>query len=172
MDKCISCNNSFKLQYEKFYKNIYDNFYKTFQHTKIDNHDVIKIIFSFLSHYNHIVIHQLKKKIPIPIDFNEDDDNDFDQDYYWNETKKICTFCFQNGIIESLNSKKRLPFLRRDINLFLDNEKNICDEILKLNEDKYNNFFYNYELPLYYNITYYRKELPVKINNKYVITFE
>ena len=154
MDKCNSCSNSFKLQYEKFYKNIYDNFYNIFRHTKIDNHDVIKIIFSFLSHYNHIVIHQRKKRLPLPTTYDEEDYNEFDQEYYWNETKKICTFCFQNGIIESLNTTKRLPYLRRDIYFFMNSERNICDEILELNQDKYNNFFYNYELPLYYNITF------------------
>ena len=43
MDKCNSCNNSFKQQHEIFYKNKYNDLYNTFLNTKINNHDIINI---------------------------------------------------------------------------------------------------------------------------------
>ena len=169
MDKCDSCNNSFKYQYEKFYKNKYNDLYNIFLNTKINNNDIINTIFSFLTYFKHSVKHQCKKRIPTPSIDDNDYDSDFDNEYYWDEKKNICTFCFQTGIINSLNIQKRLPFLRRDIWLFIDPDINFDKNIVDFKKE-YDSFYYNYKLPLFYNITYYRNKQPIKINDTYIIT--
>jgi len=167
MNICDSCNNNFHTQYDKFYTNQYKNLCDIFKNTIINNNDIIYQILSFLTYKNHIVSHQKKKRIiPTP---EQEEDSDFDDEIYWIEKKNICTFCFQTGLIESLKIQNRLPFLRRDIYYFI-NENRDIDECLKIYQDKYDNFFLFYELPKYYENTYYRQEKPLSIsNNKFII---
>ena len=110
--------------------------------------------------------HQKKKRIiPSP---EQEEDSDFEDEIYWIETKNICTFCFQTGILESLEVQKRLPFLRCDIYFFI-NENRDFDECLKNFKDKYDDLYYNYNLPKYYENTYYRQIQPELINNRFII---
>lgn len=166
MDICNSCNNHFNVQYKKFYRYQFNNLWNIFKNTSIGDINILNEIFNFLIYKNHIVTHQKKKRIiPTP---EQEEDSDFDDEVYWQETKNICTFCFQTGIIESLEVQKRLPFLRSDIYYFINEERNF-ENCLKKYEDKYNDFYYNYELPKYYNNTFYRQKIPELINNKLII---
>ena len=163
MNICDSCNNHFNIMYKKFYNNQFNNLCIIFKDSKINNFDILNEIFSYLSYKNHKVTHQLKKRI-IP-----ENDEDSDDEVYWHETKNLCTFCFQSGIIESLEIQKRLPFLRRDIYYFLNEKRNI-DYCKKKWKDKYNEFYLKYKLPQNYNNLYYRQETPLQISdNKFVI---
>lgn len=163
MNICDSCNNHFNIMYKKFYNNQFNNLCIIFKDSKINNFDILNEIFSYLSYKNHKVTHQLKKRI-IP-----ENDEDSDDEVYWHETKNLCTFCFQSGIIESLEIQKRLPFLRRDIYYFL-NEKRDIDYCKKKWKDKYNEFYLRYMLPQNYNNLFYRQETPLQISdNKFVI---
>lgn len=166
MDICNSCNNHFKVQHQKFYKNHYNNLFNIFKDTLINNHNILYEIFNFLTYKNHIVSHQKKKRI-IP-DPEQEEDSDFEDEIYWIETKNICTFCFQTGILESLEIQKRLPFLRSDIYFFI-NENRDFDECLKNFKDKYDDLYYNYNLPKCYENTYYRQIQPELINNRFII---
>lgn len=165
MNICDSCNNNFNTQYNKFYNDQFKNLSILFKNSIINNFDILNEIFSYLSYKNHKVTHQLKKRI-----FPKDDeyDSDFDDEIYWDETKNICTFCFQTGLIESLEVQKRLPFLRRDIYFFLNEERNF-EEYMKKYKKEYKNFYYNYKLPINYENTFYRQEQPELINNRLII---
>jgi len=169
LNTCDNCEITIKNSNTIFYKDFYNSFYNVFKKTKINNHDLCRYIFSFLTYNNgHNVTHQLKKRLPMPNESDSEYDSDFDQDYYWFETKLFCTCCFQTGIILSLKNQQRLPYLRRDIYYFLQ-ETDIETSIIKYRK-KYYQFFLNYRLPKQYNITYYRNELPLKENNQYTIT--
>ena len=166
MNICDSCNNNFNAQYDKFYNHQYKNLCHIFKNSSINNNDIIYQVLSFLTYKNHIVTHQKKKRIiPTP---EQEEDSDFDDEIYWHEKKNICTFCFQTGIIESLEVQKRLPFLRSDIYFFINENRNIEDS-LKNYKNKYDNFYYNYDLPKYYENTYYRQKQPELINNRFII---
>ena len=166
MDICNSCNNHFNIQKQNFYKNHYDNLCDIFKNTLINDHNILNEIFNFLTYKNHIVTHQKKRRIiPTP---EQEEDSDFDDEVYWNETKNICTFCFQSGIIESLEVQKRLPFLRRDIYFFINEDRNF-EECLKNYKNKYNNFYLYYDLPKHYDNTYYRQSQPELKNNRFII---
>ena len=166
MDTCNSCNNNLNVQHKKFYKYQFNNLCITFKNTLICDVNILNEIFNFLTYKNHIVTHQKKKRIiPTP---EQEEDSYFEDEIYWYENKKICTFCFQTGIIESLEVQKRLPFLRRDIYFFLNEERNF-EDCLKNYKDKYDNFYINYDLPQYYDNTYYRQKLPELINNRLII---
>lgn len=166
MNICDSCNNHFNIMYQKFYENHYDNLCNIFKDTLINDHNILNEIFNFLTYKNHIVTHEKKKRIiPTP---EQEEDSDFEDEVYWHEKKNICTFCFQTGIIESLEIQKRLPFLRSDIYIFINENRNI-DDSLKNFKDKYDDFYYNYDLPKHYENTYYRQKLPELINNRLII---
>lgn len=108
-------------------------------------------IFKYLINFNgHKVIYTKKSRIkPYHMDY------DSDGEYYWQESKNICTVCFQNGIFKSLQDQKRLPFTRRDIYYFI-------DQIFENNELIYMNYF----LPNKYTINYYRQDIPTKLNER------
>ena len=112
-------------------------------------------IFKYLVNFNgHKIIYTKKSRIkPDHMDY------DSDGEYYWEESKNICTVCFQKGIVQSLQNQRRLPFTRRDIYYFI-------DQIFENTELIYMNYF----LPNEYTINYYRQETPEKINkNLYLI---
>ena len=166
-NKCFSCRKSFDYQFDQFYKNKFNDLYNIFANTIIGNIDIIRIIFSYIGYYKHTVKYQLKQRIFPPFDLDENED--FDDEVYWYEKKTFCTFCFQNGIISCIKSFDRLPFCRRHIYMFVNPQLNLEKKLIEY-QSEYDNFYYNYDLPLFYNITYYRKEQPIKINNKYIIT--
>ena len=64
--------------------------------------------------------------------------------------------------------QKRLPFLRRDIYYFINEERDF-ENCIKNYQDKYNDFYYNYELPKYYDNTFYRQKIPELVNNRLII---
>ena len=167
IDKCFSCKKSFDYQFDQFYKNKFNDIYNIFADTIIGNTDIIKLILSYIGYYKHTVKHQCKQKILLPLDINENED--IDDELYWYEKKILCTFCFQTGIISCIKSFERLPFCRKHIYMFVNPQLDLEKKLIEY-QFEFDNFYYNYDLPLFYNITYYRKEQPVKINNKYVIT--
>ena len=119
LNTCDNCELTIKNSNAIFYRDFYNSFYNVFKKTKINNHDLCKYIFSFLTYNNGHNIRYQKKHLPIPNESDSDCNSDFDKHYYWFETNFFCTCCFQRGIILSLENQQRLPYLRRDIYYFL-----------------------------------------------------
>ena len=77
----------------------------------------------------------------------------------------ICTKCFQLGIYLSLKKQKRLPFLRIDINYFINKDNVITEEII----NNIKNEFTKYIFPSLYSCVYYRQSNPTICNKLFVI---
>lgn len=123
-----------------------------------------RYILSFITNMDgHRVIHTRKsRRQPTHMEYDSDDEI---SGYYWNETKNICSKCFEYGIKKSLTQQKRLPYLRCDISYFFSKEcrENVVDN--KKNEYIESEYF----LPNTYIIDYYRQKLPEKKENFYLI---
>lgn len=115
-------------------------------------------VFEYLINFDgHEIVHTKKSRIK-----PEHMDYDSDGEYYWKESKFVCTICFQNGILESLKNQKRLPYTRRDIYYFIEQDFEQTNEM----------FFMDYSFPNKYIIDFYRQEIPKKINKIYLIDTE
>ena len=150
-NKCDNC----KITFKKINKNIYffENYYinKLLEKYKIECY-LNKNIIKFLYPLNYNVFSERKSR-------NKKFDCDPD-DYFIYQTKitKLCFKCFVVGIDRCLSLSNNLPYLRRDIYYFLnDNNKNIIKKHYKK---------YKYILPNNYNCTYYRNQELIKVNNK------
>ena len=150
-NNCDNCKELFKEINENIY--FFENFYinKLLEKYKIDTY-LNKNIKEFLYPLNYNVFSEKKSR-------NKNIDCDPD-DYFIYETKitKLCFKCFLVGIDYCLELNNNLPYLRRDIFYFL-NDNNI--NIIKKHYKKY-----RYILPNYYNCTYYRSQELIKVNNK------
>ena len=120
-------------------------------------------ILSFITNMDgHRVIHTRKSRSqPIHMEYDSDDEI---SGYYWNETKNICSKCFESGIHKSLNQQQRLPYLRCDISYFFSKE---CRENINTKQNEY--IESEYFLPNTYIIDYYRQKLPERKENFYFI---
>ena len=84
---------------------------------------------------------------------------DSDGEYYWNESKIMCTLCFQLALAESLCVQNHLPRFRRDKWYFI--VRRYYSEEPEEQYEKYlENFYLNYYLPKSYFITWNRQLLP------------
>ena len=93
-----------------------------------------------------------EKKVRVRVYDEDYQEEVWDWDYTYINTV-FCTDCFKYGIHASICHQGRLPYLRRDVNWFLEWHKDISDE-----EKKY--ALKKYKIPTegIYNCRYYRTE--------------
>ena len=158
MEYCENCNhkildkslNLFNNFISKILLNIPDKY-------KLDYNLWLKAFKYLINFDGHEIIHTKKSRIkPDHMEY------DSDGEYYWKESKIVCTICFQNGILESLEKQKSLPYTRRDIYYFIEQEFDRSNGI----------FVMNYFFPNKYIIDFYRQKIPKKINKFYLIDTE
>ena len=121
-----------------------------------------RYILSFITNmYGHVIHTRKSRSQPTHMEYDSDDEI---SGYYWNETKNICSKCFESGIHKSLNQQQRLPYLRCDISYFFSKE---CRENINTKQNEY--IESEYFLPNTYIIDYYRQKLPERKENFYFI---
>ena len=124
---------------------------------------------------SHIVTYTVKSRVKP--EFME---YDSDGEYYWNESKIMCTLCFQLALAESLCVQNHLPRFRRDKWYFIvrryyseEPEYKYYSEHLELQHKKaLTDFYLHYYLPKVYEITHNRQSSPSEHpteKNKYII---
>jgi hypothetical protein len=115
---------------------------------------------------SHIVTYTVKSRVK-----PEFMDYDSDGEYYWDESKTMCTLCFQLALAESLCVQNHLPRFRRDKWYFI--VRRYYSEEPEEQYEKYlENFYLNYYLPKTYFITWNRQLLPSEHpseSNRYII---
>lgn len=148
---CSSCNKNLNEENMRILKIKVDRI-RNIKYINLLNDDILIEICSYLINPFHIIEHTRKSRIKPP-HLPEDEDGE----YYWQETKNICTGCFQYGIDQSLIFNNTLPHLRRDVYFFLN--ENISNDEKDVVIDKMKDYF----LPKYYIIDYYRNKV---INKK------
>ena len=149
---CKTCNKSFDDIYKKILSSESNQIKNKSLFTKL-NDDLLLYINQFLYHDYHIVKYTVKsRKKPDHLEY--DSDNEI-SGYYWVESIKICTKCFQASIYTSLKFHNRLPSLRKDQMFFRYYYGNM----------KLDKFF----LPKVYVIDFYRQENPDEKNNFFFI---
>ena len=126
--------------------------------------DVILEIAKFVIHFDfHSVMHTVKTRAR-PAFMHFDDDGE----YYYTNTKQICTWCFQLSIIQCLELNKHLPKMRFEITYFMDSKREWIGELMYI--DEINFMFTNYYLPKTYVVDFYRQSQPKQLENeKFVI---
>lgn len=94
-----------------------------------------------------------EKKVRVKVYDEDYQDEVWDYDYIYVNTY-LCTDCFKYGIHASICHQGRLPYLRRDVNWFLEWHKDIISD----EEKKY--ALKKYKIPTegIYNCRYYRTE--------------
>lgn len=146
---CANCEQQIKSVSMGLYNHLYENIFSDLPAQYQLNECVWLNVCEYLINFNgHIIQHTKKSRIkPDHMDY------DSDGEYYWEENKHICTLCFQYGIVDSLNSQRRLPYTRRDIYYFINENMEETDAI-----------YMYYFLPNKYIINFYRQDTPLKID--------
>ncbi len=105
-----------------------------------------------------------EKKVRVRVYDEELQEEVLDHDYIY-VVMVLCTNCFKHGIHASICQQARLPYLRRDINWFLEWHNGISDE-----EKKQALKVYKVPTEGVYNCRYYRTEQPtiMEDNKKYI----
>ena len=147
-DLCKCCNKPLHVVYKKILTSETNQIKNKSLFIKL-NDDLLSYINQFIYHDYHIIRYTVKsRRKPDHLEYDSDDEK---VGYYWNESIKLCTKCFQASISTHLKLYNRLPNLRKDVVFFKCNYGNI----------KLDKFF----LPKLYIIHFYRQEKPYKKGN-------
>ena len=178
--KCNNCQEKIKISSLELIDNLLNDIF--LQDSCIENDLILsmdfniwRFIFEYITNMDgHSLIYTRKSRSkPKHLEYDSDDEI---SGYYWKESTNICTVCYQHGLKRSLDDQKRLPFLRCDIEYFLNHYDSESDSNSdsSTTKKKFLKEIYNiqlqYFLPKIYVIDYYRQSLPDKISeNHYLI---
>ena len=180
--KCNNCQEKIRISSLELIDNLLNDIFLQDSCTKNDlilsmDFNIWRFIFEYITNMDgHSLIYTCKSRYkPNHLEYDSDDEI---SGYYWKESKNICTICYQHGLKRSLDNQKRLPFLRCDIDYFLNNyesdyesdSENDSNTTKKKILKEIYNIQLQYFLPKIYVIDYYRQSLPDKISeNQYLI---
>tara|TARA_B100001093_G_scaffold389188_1_gene375386 strand:- start:25 stop:582 length:558 start_codon:yes stop_codon:yes gene_type:complete len=139
------------------------------------NRDITNKIVTYIEkHGYHDVYSKRKIRIPYPEptgDPEEDEDleeriNEWHVDcgyYLQGVSVRVCRHCFIRGILCSLKTENRLPFLRNHIGYFKINENSQYDTVSK---DEIKEASRKMILPKSYTCDFYRSQQPINLNDE------
>ena len=164
---CDSCGQKINYISENIIKDYYKKIFNTKIIKNIIDYNIFQKIFSFILNVEgHEIIYTRKSRIqPNFLEY------DSDGEYYWNEKEKICTICFQTGIIYSLEKQNQIPGTRNSIGYFFINDEDKKQYKKFIIEDKIQKMIMNYYLPNTYFIKYGRQEKPSEIKSNIFIIY-
>lgn len=127
--------------------------------------DIILEIAKYILHYDfHEVIHTIKRRVrPSFMNFDEDGE------YYYTDTKWLCTWCFQLSIIHCLEVNHHLPKMRFEITYFMNTKRD--SNLEELYKDEIDFMFTNYHLPKCYVVDFYRQSQPKQMSDDTLVIF-
>ena len=125
--------------------------------------DLVNAIGTYLYHTNGHIIYYIKKSVNKSIPTNYELTPDIEKNLK-NMTLHICSCCFQSGLNLSINCQQRLPFLKKDIDYFINNKLPVDKMRIYLKKK-----FIMYNFPYIYYCLYYRHQKPHYKSNFYWI---